>query len=256
MIRIESPANSKFKLWKKVASGQVKKHGTTLVSGRRIAAEVAGECLHVRRRWIVPAGFREPLPGGDSIQVFSLPGKMFAELDVFGTSYPILEVDVSRMARKLPGNPANGMYVVIPAQDPVNVGAIIRTAAGLGAKGVVTLPSCANPFHPRAVRTSAGAVFRIMTCEVDSLALLPARGIALVGLDRGGVEIARFEFPRRFAFVLGEEGRGLDGLEEKDGIQGASRANMELVSLPMAGIESFNVSVAAALAMYEWRTRS
>lgn len=257
MATIESVNNPRFKLWKKLAAGQVKKTGRTLVCGQRITREVAREPALAGRlaAWIVPQGMDDSrLPGPGDVPVHGLAPKLFAQLDIYGTGQPLLEVDVSGLIGPASA-PTPGLYLVLPLQDPTNVGAAIRTAAGLSAAGAILLPSSANPFHPKAVRSSAGSVFRLPLMQAEDLEHLTGLGLTLVGLDRSGSDIAQFEFPSHTALVIGQEGPGLESVTEKFGTNEADRATMKKVSLPMTGIESYNAGVAAAIAMYEWHRR-
>ena len=68
-------------------------------------------------------------------------------------------------------------------QDPGNVGAICRTAAAAGAPALVVLEGCADPFGAKAIRASAGNVFRLVVAQ--------ARWEDLAGLDAYGAAVER-----------------------------------------------------------------
>jgi RNA methyltransferase, TrmH family len=126
--------------------------------------------------------------------------------------------------------------------DPGNVGTLIRTADAFGA--FVALSSgCADPTSPKALRGSAGAIFRVPLLEFDDAA---APRIALV--TEGGEPLQAAQLPEQVTFVLGAERAGLpaDVLETCDAT----------ASIPMDdGAESLNVAVAGAIALYEHRSR-
>ena len=127
--------------------------------------------------------------------------------------------------------------------DPGNLGTLLRTADALGPAFVALSPGCADPTGSKALRASAGAVFRV---PLAAFAEAPAPRVALVPLD--GVPLSELDFPEQATFVLGAEREGLpdDVLAECD-----SRA-----TIPQAGeAESLNVAVAGAIALYEWRRR-
>jgi TrmH family RNA methyltransferase len=127
--------------------------------------------------------------------------------------------------------------------DPGNLGTLLRTADALGPAFVALSPGCADPTGPKALRASAGAVFRV---PLAGFAEAPAPRVALVPLD--GVPLSELDLPKRVTFVLGAEREGLpdDMLAECE-----SRA-----TIPQAGTaESLNVAVAGAIALYEWRRR-
>ena len=236
-----------------MAAGEVKEHGRTLVFGSRLSIEVA-ETIFWRRSWIVPEGYGGVLPDVGR-PVVRLARKLFDELDIFGTGAPFLEVE---LPEELPGVnvAASGLCVAVPFQDPANVGAVVRSAVGLGASGAFLLPGSANPFHPRSVRTSSGAVFRCRFAQIRSVAEAEMLGFRPIYLDSGGEAIEEFEFPTKGLLVVGVEGPGIGGLcGAVQGRSGLSSCVSKFVRLPMEGIESYNAATAAALAMYEWRRR-
>ena len=126
--------------------------------------------------------------------------------------------------------------------DPGNVGTILRTADAFSA-GVSLSPECADPTGPRALRASAGAIFRVPICSWDEL---PEQRVALVA--HGGAPLAGVTLAPPFAFVLGSEREGLP----EELLRGACRA-----SIPTPGAaESLNVAAAGAIALYELARRS
>ena len=126
--------------------------------------------------------------------------------------------------------------------DPGNVGTLIRTADAFGAS--VTLSSgCADPTGPKALRASAGAVFRVPLGRFEDAT---GRRVALVA--HGGEPLTEAELGDGTVFVLGAE---------RDGLPDEVVAGCDTVaSIPLAeGAESLNVAVAGALALYEWSRR-
>lgn len=134
--------------------------------------------------------------------------------------------------------------------DPHNFGAIIRSAVGLGAQGIITLKDRAAPVTPAVVRASAGAseVARIARVTNLSRALdeLRARDLQVVGLaPEGEIELAALPFAREGrVLVIGSEGSGLRRLVRE-------RCDV-LARIRLAGtLQSLNASVATAIAIYE-----
>lgn len=126
--------------------------------------------------------------------------------------------------------------------DPGNVGTLVRTADAFGASLALSA-GCADPTGPKALRGSAGAVFRVPLGRFDDVA---GRRVALVA--HGGVPPAETELGPETVFVLGAEREGLP-----DAVLASCDA---VVSIPLAeGSESLNVAVAGALALYEWARR-
>ena len=135
-------------------------------------------------------------------------------------------------------------------QDPGNVGAMIRTAAAFGFDGVLLAGTCADPWSPKAMRSSMGAVFRLKLWERSGLpeALEELSGedlpIIAAALGEHSVTAGTFRFPERFALAVGNEGHGLSP-------ELLHRAD-KIIRIPMApGAESLNAAAAAAVLMWE-----
>ena len=135
--------------------------------------------------------------------------------------------------------------------DPRNLGAVVRSAAGAGATGVVVPAHGAAVVTPVVCRASAGAVEHLPVAVVPNL----ARYLADVKSDRlwayaaavdGDTSLWETDLTDGLALVLGAEGKGVRPLVRRtcDGT----------IAIPLApGVESLNVSVAAAVALFEAR---
>lgn len=121
-------------------------------------------------------------------------------------------------------------------QDPGNVGTIVRLAAAFDAAGVLLLPGCADPFGPKAIRSSAGAVLHVPVASITYEELLAA-GVPLVATAMSGKAI---DPPARDAvLVFGNEGAGVS--EEL-------LRRSALLAIPMTTrVESLNVASSAAI---------
>jgi len=152
----------------------------------------------------------------------------------------------------LAGEPRNAL-VLDGVQDPRNLGAILRTARASGVDGVVLPRDRSAGVTAAVVSASAGLVFGLRIARVPNLVrameALREAGLWTVGLaPRDGTPLYGFAPPRRLALVAGGEGDGLRSL--------VGRACDFTVSLPMAsGVESLNVGVAVAVALYELLVR-
>ncbi|MFW6284688.1 MAG: TrmH family RNA methyltransferase, partial [Desulfosalsimonas sp.] len=134
-----------------------------------------------------------------------------------------------------------GCSVLVPFQDPENVGAVIRSAVAFGAKNIVLLAEAAHPFHPRAIRASGGAVMHANLMQGPSISDLPD-DLPVAALSMEGRSLAEFDFPDTFALLPGVEVPGLPAGFRKNA-----------VSIPMGGtVESLNAAAAAAVALYAW----
>jgi TrmH family RNA methyltransferase len=138
-----------------------------------------------------------------------------------------------------------GMRDVILAlwqvSDPGNVGTLLRTADAFGA-GVSLSHGCADPTGPRALRASAGAIFRVPLVSWDAL---PERRVALVAHAGAPLEDVPLEPP--LTIFLGSEREGLPENLATD----CCKVTIRL----LGGAESLNVAAAGAVALYELTRR-
>jgi RNA methyltransferase, TrmH family len=137
------------------------------------------------------------------------------------------------------GAPAGPLCVALwGVRDPGNVGTVVRGAQAFGAASVALGPDCADPFSPKAVRASMGAIFAVPLARVESPAELPGPVTALVA--RGGDALRG---PVAGTLVVGAERDGLPG-EVLDACDAVAH-------VPMAAGESLNAAMAATVALYE-----
>ena len=141
------------------------------------------------------------------------------------------------------------LVVLDGIEDPHNLGAIIRTAEGAGADGIIIPERRAVGVTSTVAKAAAGAIEYLPIARVTNIGRaiedLKARNIWTVGLDeRGDKAYDRLDFKMDCALVLGAEGHGLhEQIRKKCDF---------LVSIPMLGkVPSLNVSVAAGVVMYE-----
>jgi RNA methyltransferase, TrmH family len=127
--------------------------------------------------------------------------------------------------------------------DPGNIGTILRAADGLGPAFVALSPGCGDPTGLKALRASAGAVFRVPLGRFDDA---PRPRIAM--LTQGGTPLGDLELPEPATFVLGAERAGLPEDVAADCELGAT-----IPLSPQA--ESLNVAITASIALYERRRR-
>jgi RNA methyltransferase, TrmH family len=124
--------------------------------------------------------------------------------------------------------------------DPGNIGTILRTADAFGAS-VALSTGCADPTGPKAVRASAGAVFRVPLADFDE-----PDGTRVALVSHGGPSLAGLEVGVPVTYVLGAERLGLP--EE---VVDACDLTATIQLAP--GSESLNVAIAGAIALYEHR---
>lgn len=240
---IESDQNQTFRALKKILSGRgIKKAGKAIAAGKKVTAEALekrpGRCI----AWISAPGHPPPENLPAHMEWYMLTPSLFREIDVSGTDFPLLLVHAPPFEPWRPeaGFPA-GCSVLVPFQDPENVGTVIRSAVAFGAARVILLSESAHPYHPKALRASGGAVFHAEIFQGPSINDIPP-DLPLVCLSGEGKSIREHRFPDAFGLLPGIEGSGLpDSLRQN------------VVSIPITDhVESLNAAAATAIALYEW----
>jgi len=227
--------------------------GVVVVDGRRIVADLI--------RWHVPIRdlyISEDLSEqGDGVDLclaaentWVLAGSVLEEIAPTRSPQGVLAVVDEPEPR--PWDGSRGVALLLEGvQDPGNLGAIVRSAAALGAEAVLLAPGCADPFSPAAVRGSAGAVFRLVPrreVEVDgAAAAVRDRGGWITAAAVGGTTLDEWRPGGPGLLLLGAEGAGLSSgsLALADG----------RVTIPLErDVESLNVAVAAGILLQHLRS--
>jgi TrmH family RNA methyltransferase len=155
--------------------------------------------------------------------------------EVATAAHPPRVVGVYRRA-DLPGGERRELVLALwRVADPGNVGTLIRTADAFGA-AVSLSDGCADPTSPKALRASAGSIWRVTLVE-DAV----GRRVALVA--HGGTPLGALDLTGPTTFLLGAERDGLPDEVPRDAE----------AWIPIEQAESLNVAVAGAIALYEWR---
>jgi 23S rRNA (guanosine2251-2'-O)-methyltransferase len=155
--------------------------------------------------------------------------------------------DLLACLKKAPEKPL--LLILDEIQDPQNLGALLRTALGCGAHGVILPKDRSADMTPAAMKASAGAAVHIPASRVTNLArtidLLKEQGLWVFGAaGEAETPLFKIDFTVPLAVVIGSEGKGLRPLVRKkcDG----------LFSIPMkTPLASFNASVAGGMILYE-----
>jgi TrmH family RNA methyltransferase len=132
--------------------------------------------------------------------------------------------------------------------DPGNVGAVLRSAEAFGAGSVAIGPGTADPFSPKAVRASMGAVFGVAVARIDDVSALPGTTVALVAGT--GIDLWRFGHQYADSNARDRELSVLVGAE-RDGLPDAVVAQADHVAQIPIHSESLNAAMAATVALYE-----
>jgi RNA methyltransferase, TrmH family len=140
------------------------------------------------------------------------------------------------------------VLVLAAIQDPGNIGTILRSAEAFGASGVISLPGTVNEWNPKAVRASAGSIFRVpvLSATLDETLLnLRESSMRILTTTVHGAEPAdMIDLTGPIALVIGNEG---SGVPDEVAFHADSR-----VTIPCPGpVESLNAAVAASVLLYE-----
>ncbi|OHD70207.1 MAG: 16S rRNA (guanine(527)-N(7))-methyltransferase RsmG [Spirochaetes bacterium RBG_16_49_21] len=256
-IAITSGQNKKFKNLEKLSSTDgIRKAGTALVSGKKIIKEIIRKGSPPVTELVLYDGYAEHDDVLNAvIGEFELRGSLivlkkslFNRLDLFKTRNPLAVVETPEI-KEWDRTLGPGCTLLIPFQDPANVGSAIRSAAGFNVRKIIILKQGANPYHPKSIRASAGAVFSVDIMNGPSLydlgEALKEKASSIIALDAGGEPLPSFDFPERFLLLPGIEGPGLP-----------QELKARSVAVPLAaGVESLNAAAALSIALYEWNRR-
>jgi TrmH family RNA methyltransferase len=202
----------------------------------------------------VEAAAEKHVRGLRSVRVIVVPDAVFQSISGTETAQGVMAL-VKPPAWELPQLLRGCPLVVVldGLQDPGNAGAVLRAAEAFGATGALFLKGTVSPYNPKAVRASAGSVFRVPLLygmdpglaraalqqhKVDLYAGVPARA---AGPAR---PIADADFNRPCGLIIGSEAHGVG--EE---LRGAALD----VTIPTIAVESLNAAVAAGILLYEAR---
>ncbi|MBI5105960.1 MAG: RNA methyltransferase [Solirubrobacterales bacterium] len=162
--------------------------------------------------------------------------ELLAKVSALGSGSRVLGVFDERWAR-----PTGPLCVALwGIRDPGNVGTVLRSALAFGAASVAIGPQTADPYGPKAVRASMGAIFQVPVARVRDIRDLPGTTVALAA--REGAALDRAELTEPLTLVVGSEREGLppDVLAACD-----TAAHIPIHS------ESLNAAMAATVALYE-----
>lgn len=166
-----------------------------------------------------------------------------------GAAAFLLAKEFSPFEDILAGAPNPFLVLLDGIEDPQNLGAIVRSAEGAGADGLIIPARHSASLSDTVLTVSAGAAEHLKVARVANLAQtmeeLKKRGLWLVGAEGGGSEFwYQFDYTVPIGIVLGSEGRGLRRLVKEN--------CDKLLSIPLLGqLNSLNVAAAAAVFFFE-----
>jgi TrmH family RNA methyltransferase len=195
----------------------------------------------------------EPLALAPEIDVLVMPLELLTSVLATETPQPIaalIDPPDWTWTHLLGDHRKTSPLVVVLAglQDPGNLGTIVRSAEAFGANGILCLPGTVSAWNPKAVRASAGSVFRVpllpATADECFDRLREANMKTFATALRGAAPADRVNLQGPLALLIGNEGNGVP----KDI---AARAGGS-ITIPCPGcVESLNASVAAGVLLYE-----
>jgi TrmH family RNA methyltransferase len=223
-----------------------------VVDGRRLVSDLVRWKVPIEELYLVPeiSDEFEAMGWRDTAEsVFEIEASVLA--DIAPTKSPQGVLAIAREPQEREWTAGTGVTLWLDRiQDPGNIGAIIRSAAGLGAAAVLLSPGCADPFASSAVRGSAGASFRVPlrrhTEAGEAIEAVRQAGGEAWATDSRGQKIEDWRPSEPCLLLLGAEGVGLDPevVALADGT----------VAIPMSrGIESLNVAVATGILLEHLR---
>lgn len=236
---ITSPDNLKLKEVRRLGRRAARdKLGLFTAEGEDLvlAAQAAG---WVARSVFVPGNSPTSMP--EDLRPIPVEDKLLAEHSQLGSSTRALAVYKQRWAE-----PAGPLCVALwGVRDPGNIGTVIRSADAFGAASVVLGPHCADPFSPKSVRGSMGAIFSVPVARAEEIGELPGTTIALVAEEGEPLDevvpplVARGE---PITVVIGSEREGLP--------EQVAKACAVRATIPIAR-DSVNAAMAGTIALYE-----
>jgi TrmH family RNA methyltransferase len=226
-----------------------------------VAAGLASGC-RPQAVFVVEDGLSEAEIAALSASAYALPltavtRRVAEKLTTLETPPPVMAVFPELQPPPLAGLRTADLLAVYSDRiaDPGNMGTLIRAAAAFGCGALLCSPGCADPFAPKVVRASMGAVFSLplYTDQLLSDALRelePARAFGLVA--HGGADLGVATLTRPAVLCVGAERAGLS-----PEVVALVAGQLTIRLAPgAAAIESLNAGVAGAIALYEFSRRA
>jgi TrmH family RNA methyltransferase len=230
-----------------------RRDGEVVVDGRRLVADLVRWQVPILELYLTAEAAAAPDAArwiAAAAAAWELEAPVRAELAPTRSPQGVLAVAEEPRWPRWPARAGVALWLE-QVQDPGNLGAIVRAAAGLGAAAVLLSPGCADPFAPAAVRGSAGAVFRLPLERAVSAAAAAQRvreaGGEIWATGAGGRPLSGWRPAEPCLLLLGAEGAGLSA-------DASDLADGELTIPLERGVESLNVAVAAGILLQHlWR---
>lgn len=222
--------------------------GCFLVQGRKLVAEALGSDLRVLSAYAT-ADAAEELADA---RVTVLPGQDLARMGTFESgNEAVAVVAVPRSVLPTALGPRELALALDGVNDPGNLGTVLRVADWFGVKHVLLGAGSVEPYNPKCVQASMGAILRVAVHEVDlpdALRHLSKAGAAIFFAEMDGHDVFEAAMAPPAVIVLGSESHGISGSVHRVG--GTS------ITIPRyGGSESLNVAMAASALCMEFSRR-
>ena len=242
---ITSSSNEKVKLFRSLQDAKGRKQaGLYLAEGANLVCDLPEDAA-VRYFFVKESKEKEyeALFSRFSAEKVVLSDELFDRVSATVTPAGIAAVLPIPASMDLSELSGDKLIVLDHLSDAGNVGAVLRTAVAAGYREAVLL-GCADPYSPKAVRSSMSAIFKIRLCFSDNQAFLSSKNIqkyVIMVLDMMGENIFTHVPREKFALVVGNEAHG---------VSAEIKAAGKILSIPMVSMESLNAAVSAGVAMY------
>lgn len=251
MMKFRTASNNQLKTWRKLGMAKYrKKEGLFIAEGVRCVEQILANGFVNVEALVVESGMNLPFSYPD--EIYEVESADFESLT--DTDSPQGVLAVCRIPEELAIDQLSdkkGIIIALDAvQDPGNVGTIIRTAAWFGASGLIFGNGTADPYHPKVVRSTAGATGALSITKGDLSELLNEFESAgwstflMDGSDRS-VDLKTVTPGEKSIIVIGNEGNGIS-----DDLFSSDRASVRIPGNDEA-VESLNAAIALGIGMYE-----
>lgn len=258
--KIRSSSNPYYKEYRRLAgsrkhrrfAGRLALEGPRLVR-EALAAGLYPEVIFTTRRFLKEGGEKiEPVLPGETRR-YLLPPSLFAAMantetpQEIAAIFPFREPAPHTFSLK-----TLSLAIILDGlQDPGNMGTIIRTAAAAGVEAVYYGPGSADPYSPKALRSSAGAIFHLPPSALEDppaqVRLLQRNGFTVAAaLPRADHSFWEIDYRQKVAILIGSESSGLSQ-------ELIAAADCSIFIPQYSPLDSLNAAIAAAVIVYEAR---
>jgi RNA methyltransferase, TrmH family len=253
---VQSKQNSRLKeLRATLARPGASERGIAGIEGPNLIGEALRSGLELETVFVAEGSERllQGLPIPPDVEILAMPQAVLGSALATETPQPIAALVKQPVwtwehVLGLRLNTTPLILVLAGLQDPGNLGTILRSAEAFGATGVVALTGTVSAWNAKAVRASAGSVFRVPVIATTMEECVPrlhrAEATIFATGSRGAKDAHQANLARAAALIIGNEGNGVPG-------ELAARADA-MITIPCPGpVESLNAAVATSVLLYE-----